>query len=478
MVEKKSFDDIKKNVVDGHKIILKSTPEMVNNYIYKLVEKRVPISGIVLDSEYDYCYGISLIKTEEIDEYSVVLEDYEVDIENSEDYKIKENNKNHKINLPLLLNVMDCRFRNKNIVILCYKELLDFFTNLVNSLNLENTSIVLLDDGFDCLYELCYQNFDDMIVAIGCFENEKIIADQLNTMGMKETENIVYISNSFGGHFTDKYKGFDWLLGNTYYGDNDYPGYSIYKSFDFFDGADNADDVKTILVLGNSATDPLFYRQKSWTECLVEKYKLDGKKVVIFNGAITDYNSGNELIKFVRDGLCLKPDIVISYSGFIDFRNYNLDYPYVNLNLMRTTKTWEENCHKKVIYGVKDDRTAYTRWLENEKSIYSICKEYGIKFYAVLQPWVGSNFTGNSEQLKKWYYQYWNIVFPEFTDLLKNANDFWVNIRIDRNDWLIDFTSIFDGVKQDAVFYDSIHVNEVGNKIVADSFKCLLKDVI
>lgn len=324
----------------------------------------------------------------------------------------------------------------------------------------------MADTDSEQIYDLMYLDIEKLMVFISLF-GYKEMEETLISIGLKPTQNFVHISNSFSGHITDKYFGFDWLLGNTFVGKIDEKccnGFYVHSNT-------KAPSYK-IVILGNSTTDPLFYPQKSWPEMLWEKYIARHIDVIIYNGAITDYSSNNEVIKFIRDVLRLDPDIVVSYSGVIDFGEYIPDYPYVNLNLMRTSKEWEEKSNKKVVYGLEDHRSAYERWLENETIIHQICEMKGISFSAVLQPWIGSDCVAPTEKLQIWNDYYWEVEYPQFNKYISNAQEFKERIVADvkKNDWLHDFTNIFEQIDDTDIYYDSIHVNEIGNQIVAEKF--------
>jgi len=341
-----------------------------------------------------------------------------------------------------------------------------FWNNLVMVLKREVRDPVLLsiDEDREGIYDLMYYDSDQIVIFVCMFETEDI-QKELATIGLKQTYHYVCLYNSFSGHVTDKYYGFDWYLGNSFLAENEMPGFYVY--------GDTMNARVKVALLGNSATDPVFYPQKSWAEMLWERCREN--QVVIYNGAITDYNSTNEMIKLLRDVLLLKPDIVISYSGIIDFREYVLGYPYLNLNLMRTSRKWQNDTGKEVVHGIKDYRSAYERWLNNEKTMYAICQMNDISFWGILQPWIGSERKDAGEGLQVWSDNYWSVAFPQFDQFVSNAREFKekINGAVEKYEWLHDFTDIFFEIDEADIFYDSIHVNEFGNAIVAEKIGSL-----
>lgn len=388
-------------------------------------------------------------------------------------FVFQENGRIRECNAALTLTMMLSRVQKRRPVFLIKSGDYDFWINLVYVLknDVKDPIIITVDSSIDQIYDLMYLNEEKIIVFIALFEYKEI-ENMLIELGFRQTRDFVHISNSFSGHVTDKYSGFDWLLGNTFVekvGGKNYFGFHIHGNVE--------NTSKKVVMLGNSTTDPFFYPQKSWPEMLLEKYKGKQRNVTIYNGAITDYSSTNEVIKLIRDVLTLQPDIVVSYSGVIDFREYLSGYPYVNLNIMRTCKEWESQSNKEVVYGLPDHRSAYERWISNEKIMHQICGMNGIYFMGVLQPWVGSDCIDACEQLKVWSDNYWQVVFPQFNQYISNAGEFKERIQEDvtKYEWLYDFTNIFAGIEDVDIYFDSIHVNEDGNKIVAEKFYEILE---
>lgn len=100
----------------------------------------------------------------------------------------------------------------------------------------------------------------------------------------------------------------------------------------------------------------------------------------------------------------------------------------------------------------------------------------GITFWGILQPWLGSGQENAWEKLQIWSDHYWQIVFPQFESYIDNVREFKERIREDvqENVWLYDFTDIFLSIEDSDIYFDSIHVNEYGNRIVAEKFNEIL----
>ena len=472
------------------KIYILSTSVEAKKIFLVLLQYQVRVMGFVIEGtpKKGKLYGIKIRSIDKImqedaiyitDKYSRTSFQEHIDERNiyymkseqfdHNDFFFKENNEIKKCNAALILTMILSRTQKKQAIFLVNSESYGFWKNLVDTLKdeIENALIISVDKDKERIFDLVYLDINKIIVFVSVFDC-KDVTSILYEMGLKQTQHFVYIYNSFSGHTSDKYKGFDWLLGNTFEQKQDFPGFYVH--------GEEATAKKRIVLLGNSATDPLFYPQKSWPEMLCEECKKQHNDIVIFNGAITDYNSSNELVKMFRDVILLKPDVVISYSGIIDFREYVPDYPYLNLNLMKTSAKWKKDNGKEVIYGLKDTRSAYERWLDNERMMNQICLMKNILFIGILQPWIGSECKNAWEKLEIWSDYYWQITFPQFGQYIDNAKEFKERIQssVKDYDWLHDFTNIFADIEDSELFFDSIHVNEYGNHIVAEHIGKLL----
>lgn len=483
---------INSELLDKEKqIYILSTNTNAKKIFFKLLQYQIKVLGFITEKETspkDKLYGLKIFSLEDVKEKNTVYisdkdtwDIFKESIQGDKIYFIDsdqfiknefifmENGELRKCNAALMLTMILSRAQKKQSIFLINSQEYGFWNNLVNVMADEiiSKNIICIDTEMEKIYDIMYCDLENILIFV-CVFNHKEVTDILIELGLKQTYHFVYIHNSFSGHVTDKYYGFDWYLGNSFLIKEKFPGFYIH--------GDINSGHKKIVLLGNSATDPLFYPQKSWPEMLWEnckKYQID---ITIYNGAVTDYNSTNEVIKLFRDVLLLKPDIVVSYSGIIDFRQYVPNYPYINLNLMRTSQKWEEENKKEVIFGLEDKRSAYERWIDNEKIMHQLCEMQGIVFYGVLQPWIGSESKNACEKLQVWSDNYWQVSFPQFDKFITNASEFKKRIKIDveKNNWLYDFTNIFMEIDDSDIYFDSIHVNEKGNEIVAKQIGALL----
>jgi lysophospholipase L1-like esterase len=270
-----------------------------------------------------------------------------------------------------------------------------------------------------------------------------------------------------------------------------------------------------IVCLGGSTTEPFFVVRSgkysivangTWAEELsriMEKRKIKG---TVFCGGMGGYTTANDLLKLLRDVLEIEPDIVISYGGVNDFcrrRDFKMHsyfsyqytknkypklYPqyFIFPNLLRyiTRMRMKEGLTPIELYeGVKSKLNEAEYMIRNWKIMNEVCKLHDINFYAVVQPCVGSTERTRNEKeliLEKWQQNnlnndtLWRNCFDVLTknyDLIKN--------EIPKYNFMYDFSGIFD--EQDlSIIYpydkDYCHVNQKGNRIVAENMFKMLFD--
>lgn len=156
----------------------------------------------------------------------------------------------------------------------------------------------------DLLYE------DDYLILVnGDAKEARKLAGKLGALGMCEGREYTYLhSPAYRGRNLSINEALDLNLGYTYMMDKRHPGFQVL-------GMDKESDYRIVL-LGGSTTDGWLYEFKSWADFLYEK--CIGYHVTIFNGGISGYTSTQELVKLLRDGITLNPDMIILYDGVND----------------------------------------------------------------------------------------------------------------------------------------------------------------
>lgn len=235
-----------------------------------------------------------------------------------------------------------------------------------------------------------------------------------------------------------------------------YPGYIVL--------GDEKNAKSRVLILGGSTSDVGLYEHyiKSWPEYLYEILR----DTVIFCGAIPGYNSKQELLKLLRDGKQLKPDLVISYSGVNDIGQAHTEgYPYAGRQLNNQNLS-------QMVWGVETDQNLAEEWIESEKMMKVIANSYGAGFLGLFQPIIinrsEEGMTFEERVLRK-------LVKMKWTDL-KEYEMYQQEIKRKISDipYIHDLTGLYYREK-DTVFRDVCHVTELGNSILARKVYELIK---
>lgn len=339
-----------------------------------------------------------------------------------------------------------------------YLRLMDYdFAGFLISEDEENK-----DDTLKYIEEILYEeNF-----YIWIYEKDKV--KKLQELGLQCL--IEWEFNGIPWDITiNRRGGLDVSLGYTTWADSKYPGIVVY-------GEEKENDYK-IAILGSSTSEGLRYPFKSWPELLFDGLKEN--RITVYNGGVSGYTSGQELIKMIRDILPLKPDMIIVYDGANDLNTdtrYPFAFPYA-MQIYDFAKghlagNLMDDKMKIVSKGTRSAADRFEEYLNNIRNMHAVAEENNIKFFSFCHP-VLSCKKGKTIAEK-------NILLSMPADQI----DFWVtryfreNFELEKDipDYFYDFTGIFDNT--DDVFIDVCHVNEKGNRIIANRVKAVIYDTI
>ncbi|MCM1500677.1 MAG: hypothetical protein NC124_19620, partial [Clostridium sp.] len=272
-------------------------------------------------------------------------------------------------------------------------------------------------------------------------------------------------------------KGLDPILGYnfTISADKELPGFVRF-------GDDSAE--KTVVVLGGSTSDATFEPYKSWSELLYEKLIQSGVNANVYCGACAGYNSSQELNKLIRDVIPLKPDIIVSYSGYNDAfvkepvkENY-IKYPYYmyhQIDLMDSLTGYKNASNSnyeikdKYILGIDHGTDRWEQYINNVRAAHAVAEAFNIRYFCFLQPCL-------IEKRKKWSLQekevYLNSGKTDF--YFRTINDFYIKAVNYKAPFFHNITNLFDSAGD--VYLDECHVNEKGNEIIAEYIGTFIKD--
>lgn len=326
------------------------------------------------------------------------------------------------------------------------------------------------EDGIniEAIEEIIYR--DDYLVLF-YEEDVKNLIDKLLCLGV-EKRRYGKACPWVSPNFNTRNPLLDVHMGYTYEMNSEYPGIYIY-------GENNSDDYK-IAILGGSTTDSVIdARICSWAEIMYNQYCHTG--VTIFNGGVSGYYSGQELVKLKRDMLKLNPNMVIVYDGYNDLMQGVMQKKFMYLeDMVNFAGRYMSEADgrilqkKKAWAGVPSGRNPVDDWLENIECMYAIAKSRNIDFYSFMQPML---FTKkNLDQHSKTILQ--TMLFhgnnSEFMKLAKQFRR--IAQEIDSSySYIHDLTYCFDN---EDVYMDIVHVYEKGNEIIAENIWNVIKESI
>lgn len=249
-------------------------------------------------------------------------------------------------------------------------------------------------------------------------------------------------------------------------------------------------------ILGGSTSDLAY--SDSWVDFLSEKVSFKN----IYSGAVSGYNSSQEVFKFIRDLMPYRPEVIISFSGINDIghiqskstiegriHHYQRDL-FENIlrrsekkigSYFRSTPSAmnKKAPLKSVIYGSKSRLKSWELWLENQLIMKSIADGFGIKFISILQPTLGiGNYSMNDVEYKALHEYSQNFRLLEGKNYLEKTHEFYFEIQrkiAKTHSFVHDFSGIFDNYTE--LYKDPRHPNSKGNQIISNEISQLIANL-
>lgn len=268
-----------------------------------------------------------------------------------------------------------------------------------------------------------------------------------------------------------------------------------HEGMELFGDIDNPNAIK-IFTLGGSTTESSLFFVRGWVQYLVDLFKNNNQSVVLYSGGVSGYTSTQELLKLQRDVIPLKPDIVISYSGVNDLYMYPKQDDKVRFKKPFITKfqaqfmtqileklrmyqyglptpdipDWDIGGQDTVFYGLENDKSAVQYWIDNTRMMCALCKEFDIKFFSFLQPFRFNGYYETSMMQDIIHSRRDPSCYPSLQGEAlygKKEEVKKLQSKIKKYDYITDLSEIFYNHKN--IYYDSVHVYEKGNQIIANS---------
>jgi len=260
-------------------------------------------------------------------------------------------------------------------------------------------------------------------------------------------------------------------------------GWGVSKKETSIDGAKIYGDIDNaqykIAIVGGSVAESCYYSWKTWPEILYEKLIEKGENVAIISGGVIGYTSSKVLLKFVRDILPYKPDVLIDYNVILNDVGYGLmnDTPYITgyqrKMMSRVNKKindiYREQLVVECVWGNQRKKDAVKVLSDNVRTLRAICQEFDINYLCILHP---NMYTKKLCSYKeKELYQVCSkhhidnsaIFYERFEEEIRLHN---MDYIIDGRNWMDEYVDIY---------YDYCHMYEDGNSVIADRVLNLLE---
>lgn len=302
------------------------------------------------------------------------------------------------------------------------------------------------------------------------------------------------------------------------------PSYlSMWQGLGFYRTPETTDHTLTIMTLGGSTTDPVSMSDNeeigfdTWPRYLAQHCQAAAPGCQVVNGGRAAFTSSQELMMLVRDGLVLRPQIVVSLNGINEFYGFKdaifQKHPFVTrqqrelmastcrapsisnalswsgylpntMALVRATQykmqhmgpainpanppqppVQDDGCQVNLglTYDGHDAEVAEV-WKTNVKAMQATAQSFGAKYYVFLQPTlgVGKYVPTDPEDLK--LYGQVKAVRGGYGEYLATINEVYVGLRTAcaELDFCIDLTDLFEG--ESDVYADPRHPNRKGNQ--------------
>jgi len=241
-----------------------------------------------------------------------------------------------------------------------------------------------------------------------------------------------------------------------------------------------------VFITGGSTSD-MTLKSPNWINDLQQIFTRHDINAVLYCGAVCGYNSWQEFSKLVRDGLPLKPDIHISYSGANDcsinvgyVTNYENEFYQAAMRqqtlspIMPSTVYLFKSLLPVNYGGVQIKKTESPQplyfWEQNMRLMSGTALKNGYHFMGILQPVLGQgNYRqSNAAEADSAGKMGRSILFQSY---YPQAAEYVLH----EDTTLFDFTHIFDTV-QGQVFVDYCHIDGDYQKTVAQNvFEQMLK---
>ncbi|MFU2207729.1 hypothetical protein [Solidesulfovibrio sp. C21] len=240
---------------------------------------------------------------------------------------------------------------------------------------------------------------------------------------------------------------------------------------------DKESGVIRIAIIGGSVAFQGDTNETSIISMVAQHIRNAGFAVEYINTGTLSYNTEQEISVLVHELLRLHVDLVVALDGFNDIHNFlhatkRLGWPARDKDIKSqgAFEYYPELSPSNELTSVEDVLAATRYYIDNIQIMARICKEFGIKFIACLQPWrdyspeycFRSGGVNQAEFLKGKFYCEARRIFSDM-----NKNNFAKGVYIFMAD-------IFHDKKY--LYTDEVHFTDEGNGIVAEKIFEFIKN--
>lgn len=273
--------------------------------------------------------------------------------------------------------------------------------------------------------------------------------------------------------------------------DDQYPGFIEYS------WSGERKEKPVIIVTSGGSTTSAYYTCSCWSRFLSQILQDCKVPHRIYCGATESHKTSQELLKLIRDGINLSPDIFITFNGINevswmgvqDFSFHNCFHETMCKKMLFWAKKQEASFGtgfnmEDIYYGIKSRKSPVLMWYENNRMMYEICKMNNISFKAFLQPCLITKKEKGIEDMNCLATlgifadeEDGNIICTtDYARMLAEHNLFETEAKQYCGEYIEDFTEIFN--QEDGCYMDSCHVFEKGNRIIAEKIYLSVRNTI
>ncbi len=227
-----------------------------------------------------------------------------------------------------------------------------------------------------------------------------------------------------------------------------------------------SDASKLSIYISGGSTSDLMYDQENWPKYLLSILEQNNISAKIYIAAVGGYNSGQELLKTIRDIDFIQPDIHISYSGAneTEFPSYTSPYEKTFFETtLKKKRTFLPNTIEVLtqMLGTRNNSIELSEvevweshqfWKKNMSAMHQLSSLNNTSFVSILQPVKGQNSA--LAAFEKYDEKTFHLVEDN-----KKFYPFAINLA-KTHPYIHDFTQIFSAEATD-VFSDDCHIARI-----------------